>query len=277
MDGVAEPGEILRWGLALAAGGLAAGFVSGLFGVGGGIVRVPLFLWLFPFLGWDGPLLVHVAAGTSLLIAVPSTVGPARTHWRAGRLDVAQLRVWVPSVLLGVAVGISLQHFSPGPVVVLVFGILMGLIGLEMLLAGDRPGRSRPAAGGSVLGVVAFGVGSLASFVGVTGGAFSTPALTALGLPIHRAIALSAAGGVAISAAAAAGSVVTGLGAAHLPPFSWGYVNLFVAGVMTPFILVSARWGVRVGAGLPERRMQIIFGTFLLLVSADMVRQYFAG
>ena len=72
---------------------------------------------------------------TSLLIAVPSTMGPALAHWRAGRLDPAQLRLWIPAVLLGVVVGISLQHFSPGPVVVLVFGILMGLIGLEMLHA----------------------------------------------------------------------------------------------------------------------------------------------
>ena len=274
---MAETDEILRWGAALAAGGLAAGFLSGLFGVGGGILRVPLFLWLFPFFGWEGPMLMHLAAGTSLAIAIPSTLGPARAHAREGRLARPQLRIWIPAVVAGVVLGVSLQHLSPGPVVVLVFGVVMGLVGLEMIFLADKLRRTQPIGAGSVLGAVAFGVGALGSFVGVTGGAFSTPALTALGVPIHRAIALSAAGGVAISVVAAVGSILTGWGNPHLPPFSLGYVNLFVVAVMTPFVLVSARVGVRVAARLPERRLQIIFGVFLLFVSADMVRQYLAG
>ena len=50
--------------LSLLAAGFISGFVAGLFGVGGGIVRIPIFLFLFLILGIDPEILMHVAAGT---------------------------------------------------------------------------------------------------------------------------------------------------------------------------------------------------------------------
>ena len=65
MEGIVE-----RIG-AFALVGLVSGFASGLFGVGGGIVRIPIFIYLLPLLGVAHPVLMHVAVGTSMALVLP--------------------------------------------------------------------------------------------------------------------------------------------------------------------------------------------------------------
>ena len=65
MDGMVE-----RIGV-FALVGLGSGFVSGLFGVGGGIVRIPLFVYLLPLFGVAHSVMMHVAVGTSMALVLP--------------------------------------------------------------------------------------------------------------------------------------------------------------------------------------------------------------
>jgi uncharacterized membrane protein YfcA len=76
MDGIVE--RIGMFGLA----GLFSGFVSGLFGIGGGIVRIPLFVYLLPLFGVAHPVLMHVALGTSMALVLPSAVASTRKQSR---------------------------------------------------------------------------------------------------------------------------------------------------------------------------------------------------
>jgi uncharacterized membrane protein YfcA len=66
MEGIVE-----RIG-AFALVGLASGFASGLFGIGGGIVRIPIFIYLLPLFGVAHPVLMHVAVGTSMALVLGS-------------------------------------------------------------------------------------------------------------------------------------------------------------------------------------------------------------
>ncbi|MCK5709846.1 MAG: sulfite exporter TauE/SafE family protein [Deltaproteobacteria bacterium] len=91
--------------LSLLAAGVASGFAAGLFGVGGGIIRIPLFLFLFPILGVHSDVLMHVAAGTSLALSIPSSVMASRAQYKAGNLDLNFLKPWVPALILGVLIG----------------------------------------------------------------------------------------------------------------------------------------------------------------------------
>ena len=59
---------------AFALVGLASGFASGLFGIGGGIVRIPIFIYLLPLFGVAHPVLMHVAVGTSMALVLPSAM-----------------------------------------------------------------------------------------------------------------------------------------------------------------------------------------------------------
>jgi uncharacterized protein len=86
MEGVVE-----RIG-AFALAGLASGFVSGLFGVGGGIVRVPMFVYLLPLFGVPHAVLMHVAVGTSIALVLPSALASTRKQLALGNLDLSFFR-----------------------------------------------------------------------------------------------------------------------------------------------------------------------------------------
>ncbi|MSX02074.1 MAG: TSUP family transporter [Actinobacteria bacterium] len=104
--------------LRLAIIGVGTGLFSGLFGVGGGVVLVPmLILWL----GFDE----RKAAATSLLVIVIAAIGGAITHLTYGNIDlVAALTVGIPAVG-GVLIGTWLQQRINVAVVQLLFSLLL--------------------------------------------------------------------------------------------------------------------------------------------------------
>src|SRR5262249_59294081 len=64
--------------------GLGSGFLSGLFGVGGGIIRIPIFLRLLPLFGVAHPVVMHVAVGTSIALVLPAAVAATRKQIALG-------------------------------------------------------------------------------------------------------------------------------------------------------------------------------------------------
>jgi uncharacterized membrane protein YfcA len=81
------------------------GFVSGLFGIGGGIVRIPLFVYLLPLFGVAQSVMMHVAVGTSMALVLPSAIAATRKQLALGNLDLAFFRTWAVGILIGVLVG----------------------------------------------------------------------------------------------------------------------------------------------------------------------------
>lgn len=89
----------LAWELTqLALVGVAAGFLAGLLGVGGGIVMVPAMVLLF---GFDQ----HVAQGTSLLVILPAALTGSYTHHRNGRLVLRDASLLATGGIIGAVIG----------------------------------------------------------------------------------------------------------------------------------------------------------------------------
>jgi uncharacterized membrane protein YfcA len=78
--------------------GLAAGFLAGLLGVGGGVLMVPAMVLL---LGFDQ----HVAQGTSLLVIIPAALTGSYTHYRNGRLVLRDAAFLAAGGVIGAVVG----------------------------------------------------------------------------------------------------------------------------------------------------------------------------
>jgi uncharacterized membrane protein YfcA len=111
----------------LALIGTAAGLFSGLFGVGGGTVIVPLLiLWL----GYRE----HVSTGTSLAAIAVIAVIAVAAHGAYGNVDVAKgLLVGLPAVA-GVVFGTSLQQRISGRTISLMFSLLLIAVAVELLV-----------------------------------------------------------------------------------------------------------------------------------------------
>jgi Sulfite exporter TauE/SafE len=113
MDGIVE-----RIGV-FAVVGLFSGFVSGLFGIGGGIVRIPLFVYLLPLFGVAHPVVMHLAVGTSMALVLPSALASTRKQLALGNLELAFFRTWAVGIFVGVLIGtallpVHLHRDSPG-------------------------------------------------------------------------------------------------------------------------------------------------------------------
>ncbi len=258
--------------IALFAAGAASGFAGGLFGLGGGILRVPILLYLFSAFAVTSDHIFHLAAGTSLAVAIPTCLGSVLRQRKEGNLDWEILKVWLPALLAGVLGGLLLSRVSSGSTLRWVFiGFLV--FQAAYVLLPNRPKLATELPKRALLSVVSAAIGLVSVLLGLSGGMLTTPALMAFGQSIHRAVAVSSVGGLALSGVAAAGMVINGLNVEGLPAYSLGYVDLPAVMVMTPVVIVASGLGARASNRLAPRALEVIFGLFLVGLAIDMVFQ----
>jgi uncharacterized membrane protein YfcA len=263
-------------GLLFVVVGLVSGYASGLFGIGGGLFRIPILLHMMPMLGVPTALGMHVAAGTSLAVAVPTSLSASRSQQKAGNLDRDLMWAWLPALAVGVVFGIVGTRFVSGRVLEILFAVMILLAAVRMLVpqsekkSQDGDGQahlpSRP-----MLAILAFAIGVNSPMVGIVGGTFATPVLTTLRYPIHRAVAISSVGGLVVSVLGAIGFAITGWDAPGLPTHFIGYVDPVAFLLMTPCVLATVPLGVRTANHLSPRTLQRLFGAMLLLIAADVL------
>jgi len=92
-----SPEQVLQL-VALVLIGLAAGFLSGLLGIGGGVLMVPAMVLI---LGFDQ----HVAQGTSLLVIIPAALTGSFAHYRRGRLGLRDAFTIAAGGVIGAIIG----------------------------------------------------------------------------------------------------------------------------------------------------------------------------
>ena len=112
----------------LLATGAFAGILSGLLGVGGGIVIVPFLFHLFASYGLPAGLAMPLAVGTSLATIVLTSLISARSHHAKGGVDSALVKAWIFPVLVGVVVGSMTPSLIDGAAVKTSFGVMLVLV-----------------------------------------------------------------------------------------------------------------------------------------------------
>ena len=254
---------------ALVAAGIGSGFAGGLFGIGGGLLRVPILLYLFPAFGVADESVFHLAAGTSLAVAIPTSIASAGRQYKAGNLNFAFLRTWIPWLLVGVGVGVGASYICSGRILTASFIGLLVVMAIYFALP-SRPHVANEVPGGILRALMAMFIGAFSTVLGLSGGVLTTPSLVACRETMHRAVAISSAGSLAISIVATAGMVWSGIGVAGLPTWSWGYVDLPALGIMTPTVMLMAPLGVGLANRLSARKLELAFCVLLIVLGADL-------
>ncbi len=258
--------------LLLVIGGFA-GVLAGLLGVGGGIILVPAFYYMFAALGYGGPQLMQMSLATSLATIIVTSVRSVMAHNKKGAVRWEILRSWGPGIaagaLLGVMVAASLRSATLQGVfgaVGMVIGLYLGLGRAEWRLGSEMPKGLKRL-------VVSPLVGFLSVLMGIGGGSFGVPLMTLYGTPIHRAVATAAGFGVIIAVPAVLGFLFLPIDAAHRPPFTVGAVNLVAFGVVIAMTLITAPLGARIAHAMDPKPLRRVFGVFLTVVALNMLRK----
>ena len=260
--------ELLWLALAIVVGGVITGVLAGLFGIGGGAVIVPVLYEVFRVLGVPDDVRMQLCVGTSIAIILPTTIRSFLTHRAKGLVIPRVIRLWALPAVVGVTCGAVIAAFAPPAVFKLAFVLIAGFIATKFLFAGDRWNLGNDLPGTLPMTLYGFGIGLAGSLMGVSGGSLSNIVLTLYGKPIHNAVATSAGLGVPITIVGTIGYILAGLhDRALLPPLSLGFVSLIGVAVMAPVSSLVAPYGARLAHRLSRRALEIVFSSFLLMVS----------
>ncbi len=271
--------ELLPLLIAILTAGLFAGFLGGLFGIGGGIVIVPALYFAFGFFDVADVVRIKVAVATSLATIIVTALRSLSAHSRKGAVDFAFLRVWAPWIAVGAIFGGSLARYVEADWMIAIFAIGAAIIGLHRLFF-PMAGRSDPSPAtdsappkGILPMAVASLIGTLSSLMGIGGGVMGVVVLTAYRKTIHQAVATASGFGVAIALPGTIAMGLAGRGAEGLPPFSMGFVNIpgFVLIALMTFI--TAPLGAKTAHALPQKLLNRIFSLYLIFTALLLMRE----
>ena len=269
-------GEFALFIAALAAAGLFAGFIGGLFGVGGGIVIVPALFLVFGALGVDDSVRMHVAIGTSLSTIIATSWRSLSTHAKSGAVDWGVLRSWTPWIALGAALGAGIARISNTEALLIVFGGGLLLVAAQMGFGNPDWRVALDMPKGVARAAISIAIGVLSALMGIGGGTFGVTVMTLCGRTIHQAVATASGFGAAIAIPATLGYVLAGLGhGALLPPWSTGYVNVPGFLVLAALTALTAPIGARLAHRLDQKLLRRAFAIFLAITAANMLRAAF--
>jgi uncharacterized membrane protein YfcA len=168
--------------------GVLAGFLAGMFGVGGGILIVPA---LVLFTGMSQRL----AHGTSLAAVVPISISSVISYAAHDNIDWP-VAVWLAiGAVAGAIIGTKLLSVLPHRTLGIMFSVILLASAVRLFVAGDADGRAALTVGAALLLVaIGFVTGVLAGLLGVGGGVVMVPVMILVfGIPPVIAKGTSAA------------------------------------------------------------------------------------
>ena len=255
---------------AMLATGCVAGVLAGLFGIGGGIVMVPVLESALGVLGVDPAIRMHVAVATSLATIIPTSISSARAHHRRGAVDLDIVRRWAIFILLGALLGAWIASQLHSRVLALVFASLALLVALKMIFMADSRNLTDDIPRGPWVPVIPAFIGCASSMMGIGGGTFSVMTLTLFIQPIPRAVGTAALFGLVISVPGTIGFVITGFNDARVPVGNLGYVSLIGLALIAPASVLTAPLGAKLAHAFSARRLSLVFGAFLIVAAARL-------
>jgi uncharacterized membrane protein YfcA len=267
--------------LLMAAFGGMAGVVAGLFGVGGGIIVVPFLDSVFCYYGMAPNTAIHMAIGTSLLTIAPTSISSVRAHAKHGSVDVATIKIWAPSIILGAVTGSFVATQLSGSWLGLIFGFFVFCIAAFMEIAPvPKETVDEHLSSLWIQKIASFSIGFISSLIGIGGGSLTVPVLMARRFTIHRAIGTASAIGLLVSipsaivymwSTAAAHGLDLEITTLGKIPGCFGNVNLLAFLILVPATSLTAPYGAKLAHILPAVILRRIFAVFLALIALKMI------
>lgn len=250
--------------------GLVVGFFAGMLGLGGGVVLVPLMVFLFSAQQFPGDHVLQLALGTSLTSIIFTSISGLRAHHKRGAVRWDIVRDATPGLVLGTLLGTLVAEKLPTRYLAIVFVVFVSYAAVQLFIdAKPKPSRKLPNRAG--MWVAAGAIGLISSMAGAGGGILTIPLMIMCNVPIRSAIGTSSALLLPIAGAGAIGYIWTGLGKEHLPPLSLGYVYLPALVGIVVGTLITVPWGAMAAHSMPVSRLKKIFAVIVFALAAKML------
>lgn len=250
--------------------GTFAGMMSGLLGIGGGIVVVPLLALIFQDLHMPPANIMHLAAGTSLAVLTVTTLRSLfshRIHWKGSWEIFSQL---MPGIIVGTVCGAVLAYFMHSRMLSRIFGVLVLFMAFEMILQKTiNPTRKLPGVWGMAL--AGSGIGLMSGLLGVGGGITAIPFLNYCNVPLRKAMVVTLIIGLTVSIIGTMSFIVLGWHIKVLPAGTTGYIYWPAWLPVSLGSVIFAPIGAALSFRLPVIFLKRLFAVFLMVVAFHML------
>ena len=262
---------LVKMAVVLLLTGSLVGLVSGMIGVGGCFIMVPIQFWLLTSMGIDPTIAIRVAFGSNLAVVLPTAISAVRIHHK--RSAVVWSKVWILGIsgLVGAMIGAKLASVLPAGILKKAFGLAV-LFGAVRMLFGKLPevGDVYPKKHLYVLWGILLGLAS--GIIGIGGGVLMIPVLTIfLGFDMRSAIGSSTAVMIFTSLGGILSYIYNGLKVMGLPPYSLGYVNLLQFSLLAITSIPMARLGAHLAHKIPRTHLKYLFVVVMVYMGIKML------
>lgn len=256
---------ILLYGLL----GVFVGFMSGLLGVGGGGLLVPLLALCFRAQDM-GPQLMHYVLGTAFACMIFSSLASMRAHAARGNIVWKAFYGMAGGILGGMLVITRLTVTLHATWIAIFFAGFMALIALQMFLNWQPKTNDRPASFRNLM-IVGAAIGSISALAAVGGGFLTITYMNYKNFPMKKAVGTSAAIGLPIALAGTLGYLFNGWSETAGQAEMWGFIHVpaFLAIVIASIPAAAA--GARLAQRIPDTQLKRIFAVVCVILSLKMI------
>ncbi|WP_180012866.1 sulfite exporter TauE/SafE family protein [Acinetobacter sp. YH16031] len=258
--------------------GAIAGFAAGLFGVGGGLIIVPILYIVFTQLQYDPSVIMHMAVGTSLATIIVTSISSVMAHHQRGAVLWDVVRNLAPGLVIGSFLGAGIADYLSGQGLQLLIGFFAVWIAFRMFRGAHYqvdPNQKLPSAALQL--VAGGGIGVASAIFGIGGGSLTVPFLNRCGVVIQKAVATSAACGLPIAVAGALGFIWFGQKAEVEVPNTMGYIHIYAFIGISVMSFITAKFGAKVAHLLSPVLLKKCFAALLTTVGLYFIYQGFTA
>lgn len=251
--------------------GAVVGFSTGLLGVGGGFLMVPIQFFLLQSTGISPDMAIRIAFGTSLAVILPTAISGSYRHY------CNKCVLLKPAIYMGITgfsggfIGGYIASITPVNILTFIFSILLFFVAYQILKYQKAPGGKTKNLNPYHLLVWGFLAGVSSGLLGIGGGVILVPVmLIVLGFSMLEAVGTSTVVILLTSVGGILSYIYQGLNIPNLPPYSAGYVNLLQFLLLSIFSIPLAYLGSYYAHKIPEKQLRYLFAVILIFIALKL-------
>ena len=252
--------------------GVGVGFASGLLGVGGCFIMIPVQYWVLTSMSIDPKIAILVSFGTNLFVVLPTAISGSYRH------SVKNAVLWKPAIIMGVSgaiaavLGAFVATLLPGNVLTAAFGIAIISGAIRMLTAKPLKAEEHPPDNSLPYVLWGLPLGFACGLIGIGGGVLMIPIMVViLKFSMHKAVGTSTGLMIFTAIGGTISYIVNGWGVSNLPEYSLGYVNLLQFLLLAVTSVPMAQIGANFAHKLPAKQLKYIFIFMMIYMGLKMI------
>lgn len=249
--------------------GIVVGMLSGLLGIGGGIVLVPMLNAILITKGFSADVAFHMALATSMACIVFTSLSSILAHHQNQNIVWTYVWAMVPMAFLGSLLATLVAIHLDALYLTLFFATFTFFAATQLLL--DRKPTQHKVPRRLEVSLVSLLIGVISALVSIGGGTLTVPYLAMKNVSVKQAIGTSAVLGFPIALASTVSYLQDAIRQSTHVPDTLGLLYLPAVMLITPLSVLFAPAGVALTKRLPVKALKRIFAVFLIGVSLNLL------